>query len=474
MGAAGLAVVTLVLGVAAGLYLLFKYMSIDRVGNVEVDAVEAGEARNYLVVGSDVRTDGSVGGRRSDTVMVVRIDPQSNRAAVLSIPRDLIVPIAGTGETGRINSAYSRSRATLMDTIREGFGIELHHYVEIDFESFEGLVDSAGGVPLWFSSPVKDEQSGLFVPETGCVVLDGKQALAFVRSRELQYLTPSGGWSKPDPTADLGRMERQQVFMRRVLVEAKEQVTSNPARIPQLVDRAVNAVSIDEAMSIGNLIDLANRLKDFDPNNLGTYSLPVVETGDGATVTIDEEKAQPVLDYFRGQDLEEVTPEMVTVQVLNGSNVPSQAAEASKALQRLGFTVSQPDTSPEQHESTVVYHRPGDERFARRVLRHVGVEAGQEAGGVADTMPRDDLGLGPGEVVVVTGRDFTTVYIEPTPLDVMRLNPDPAQSTSLPDADSTPSDAETAPLPPPSSSNVDSSEFVIGDPPPDLPKGQKC
>lgn len=475
VGAAGLVALTLVLGVAAGLYLLFKFMSVDRIGGVEVDAAKSGEARNYLVVGSDVRTDGSVGGRRSDTVMVVRVDPRSNHAAVLSIPRDLVVPIAGTGEKDRINSAYSHSRATLMDTIRDSLGIELQHYVEIDFESFEGLVDSAGGVPLWFGSPVKDERSGLFVPESGCVVLDGEQALAFVRSRELQYLTSSGRWSVPDPTADLGRIERQQVFIRRVLMEAKQQIASNPARIPQLVNRAVDAVAVDEEMSIGDLVDLANRLKDFDPDNLRTYSLPVVETGDGATVALEEAEAAPVLAYFRGRDLEEVAPEMVTVQVLNGSHVPGQAGEASKAFEKLGFMVTEPDTSPEPQESTVVYHRPGDERFARRLLRHIGVEGGSGAGSLAGTKPRDDLGLEPGEVVVVTGHDFTTVYTSPTALDVKRFNPDSSQDLSAsPGAASTSGDAEsaqtaepdeTAPLPPPSSSNVDSTEFIVGDPP---------
>lgn len=475
LGAAGLTVLTLILGVGTGLYMLFKFMSIDRIGNVGVDAVQADEPRNYLLVGSDVRSDGSVGGRRSDTVMVVRVDPRSDRAAVLSIPRDLVVPIAGTGERARINSAYSRSRATLMDTIRDSFGIELHHYVEIDFESFEGLVDSAGGVPLWFSSPVKDEQSGLFVPEPGCVVLDGQQALAFVRSRELQYLTSSGRWSGPDPTADLGRIERQQVFIRRVLAEAKQRVTSNPARVPQLVNRTVDAVAVDEAMSVRDLLDLANRLKDFDPDNLRTYALPVVETGDGATVAMDEAQAEPVLDYFRGQDLEEVTPEMVSVRVVNGSHVPGQAGEASEAFEKLRFTVAHPDTSSQQQESTVVYHRPGEARFARRLLRHVGVEGGSEEGSVADTQPRDDLGLESGEVMLLTGRDFTTVYTSPTALDVMRLNPDSEQEDSTsPGAASASGDAddrqpsqpdETGPLPPPSASNVDSSEFVVGDPP---------
>lgn len=449
----------LVLGVAGALYLFFKYMSIDRIGDVEIDAAEKGEPRNYLVVGSDVRAEGDVSGRRSDTVMVVRIDPDSKQAAVLSIPRDLVVPIAGTDETARINSAYPRGRATLMATIRENFGIELHHYVEVDFESFEGLVDSAGGVPLWIDRAIKDEASGLFVPDLGCTVLDGQQALAFVRSRELQYMTPDGRWSVPDPTADLGRIDRQQVFIRRALAKALGQVTSNPARIPGLIDLGIDAVAVDDKMSIRDLIDLAKQFRDFDPNSLRSYPLPTVEQGDGATLAVDPEAAEPVLDYFRGADLEEVTPGLVNVRVLNGTQVQGQAADVSGAFRMLGFQVDEPATSVEPYESTVLYHRPGDEAFARRALRHIP--------GGAQLVPREDLHLVPGHVMVVTGDDFTTVHAGPTPLDVM-----PVSRSSMGAGTSTTEPPEGHPVPPElqSSSDTGSSQFVLGDPPP----GETC
>lgn len=285
------------------LYALVQYLSIERIDNLGVDGAAEGEPRNYLVVGSDERESGdgaAIEGRRSDALMVVRVDPSGGEAATLSIPRDLVVPIAGTGETDRINSAYGIDRATLLDTVRDVLEIEVHHYVEVDFTSFEELVDALGGVDIWVGQALKDERSGLFLDDLGCVTLDGDQALAFVRSRELQYMTDSGGWSGPDPSADLGRVERQQIFVTQAISEALSQVRANPARLPDLVEVGVGAVAIDDEMSVRQIVALAEALGDLDPGDLRTFPLPVVERGDGATLAIHEGEAAPVLDEFRG------------------------------------------------------------------------------------------------------------------------------------------------------------------------------
>lgn len=308
----------LVLLVVCGtaVYALVKYLSIERIGDLGVDSAAPNEPRNYLIVGSDKRDpDGPMGpedaediqGQRSDSLMVVRVDPAESEAATLSIPRDLVVPISGTGDEDRINSAYSIDRATLLDTIRDSLGIDVHHFVEVDFSAFETLVDALGGVDIWLDQAIKDERSGLYVDELGCVTVDGEQALAFVRARQLQYVTSSGGWSKPDPTADLGRIERQQVFVSQAISDALSQVKSNPARIPDLVDVGVGAVAVDDQMSVRDLIAMAEAMGDLDPDALESHELPVVERGDGATLAIDEEEAESVLKHFRADTEDERT-----------------------------------------------------------------------------------------------------------------------------------------------------------------------
>ena len=272
------------LGLGAVAYVLKSLGDIDRYEDLGVDAVAAGEPRNYLVVGSDSRANvtdyGEVSGQRSDTIMVVRLDPKTKHADVLSIPRDLLVTIAGTGETARINSAYSTSRQTLIDTLRDNFNIEINHYIEVDFAGFQQLVDAVGGVPLFLDRAIKDDHSGLFQQQHGCVTLNGEQALAFARSRHLQVMTEDG-WSGEDPFADLGRIQRQQVFMRRAVVKAIGAAKSNPLKLRELVDIGVSNVGIDAET---DPLSLANEFKDFDPNDLTTYSIPVLDSGDGATV----------------------------------------------------------------------------------------------------------------------------------------------------------------------------------------------
>lgn len=421
LGALALLFVLLVGAVTLAGYALIEWGRVDRYTDLDVDAAPAGEPENYLVVGSDTREGASadeaaeVTGRRSDTIMIVRIDPQEEAATVLSLPRDLVVPIAGTGEEARINSAYStgtpeQGRQTLIDTIRDNFAIEINHYVEIDFQGFARMVDAVGGVPLYFEAAVRDKESGLYQPNLGCVTLMGDQALPFVRSRHLQYMTPEGEWES-DPTADLGRITRQQIFVREALAQVVDDA-SNPLRLRELVDIGVDTVGIDGEMGIRDILDLADRFRDFDPDELKTYPLPIVENGDGGTVSIDDAAAEPILELFRspgdsggaggsGTSLPDVSPDAVHVQVLNGSGVSGQASEVAEALGGAGFDVIGTGNAPDPipwPETTVLY-RPGDEQYAQRLARQV-------TGGVAY---QESTELDTGSVALVTGSDFTAI-----------------------------------------------------------------
>jgi anionic cell wall polymer biosynthesis LytR-Cps2A-Psr (LCP) family protein len=158
---------------AAGLtYIFRKYERLPRVelSGVLDESVESGEPENYLIVGIDsaagLPEDDTVRiGRdptlRSDTIMILRTDPASRRAALLSMPRDLWLRLAD-GTNARINLAIQRGGAPLLiRTIAENFAIPIHHYVQVDFASFRGLVDAIDGVPVPIPYPARDRETGL-------------------------------------------------------------------------------------------------------------------------------------------------------------------------------------------------------------------------------------------------------------------------------------------------------------------------
>ena len=162
---------------------------------------------------------------------------------MLSFPRDLWVPMADTGQNDRINSAYGRGRQVLVDTIRKDFGVEVNNYIEVDFRGFKGLVDAFGGVPMYFDTAMRDSNTGLDITQPGCVTLNGDQALAFARSRHLQFQDGRGRW-EDDPTGDLGRITRQQIFVRTALHKALSLgLLTNPKTFFDLLNVATTEAS---------------------------------------------------------------------------------------------------------------------------------------------------------------------------------------------------------------------------------------
>jgi LCP family protein required for cell wall assembly len=142
------------------------------------------DASTTLVLGSDVRPGGSDG--RSDSIMLVRVDPGRNRIAQLSIPRDLRVTIPGHGDD-RINAAYTLGGSALaIKTVQDLTGIPINHVVQVDFAGFRELVDALGGVTI--DNPTKiisnsfDGHPWRF--GRGRLHLDGRHALAYARVRE--------------------------------------------------------------------------------------------------------------------------------------------------------------------------------------------------------------------------------------------------------------------------------------------------
>ena len=144
---------------------------LDLSNDLRADELEPGDPQNYLVVGIDdasglpegdpVRNREVVAGQLSDTIMVVRVEPDTGAARVLSIPRDLWVPIADTDYEQKINSAMATGGAArLVRTIEQNFGIPIHHFVQVDLAGFRELVDVVGGVPVYFPRPARAASTG--------------------------------------------------------------------------------------------------------------------------------------------------------------------------------------------------------------------------------------------------------------------------------------------------------------------------
>ena len=206
-------------------------------------------------------------------MMVLRVDPASERASLLSLPRDLWVPLASGGNQ-RINSAIQNGGPSeLIDTIEQYLGIPIHHYVQVDFAGFQELVDVIDGVRRVLPGPGPRHPTPASTSTTpGCVTLDGQQALAYVRSRHFQYYE-DGRW-RSDPSGDLGRISRQQDFIVRALHRAVDQGVRNPLTLDRLVDAGLATVTVDDLLTADDIIDLGARLPELRPGSLDTYALP--------------------------------------------------------------------------------------------------------------------------------------------------------------------------------------------------------
>jgi LCP family protein required for cell wall assembly len=298
--------VLLVLALLGG--YLWANSVFNRIERVETDGTLAGgglgSGTNYLLVGSDSRediegnqpgiTDGEFpGGQRSDTMLVLHTGGDGTK--LLSIPRDLYVEIADTGESGKINGAFNGGPPRLIRTISENLQIPIHRYVEVDFVSFGGLVDALGGITINFEHPAYDQSTGLFVPQAGPVELNGEQALQYVRSRH--YVEVINGEDVPDPTGDLGRIERQQAFLQAVFGKLGD--TKNPITLARTMSKTADGLRIDDEMGLLDAVRLAWTLRGgLNPEPL---QLPVTNDSNesGSVLILNEAEAEPVLDQIR-------------------------------------------------------------------------------------------------------------------------------------------------------------------------------
>ncbi|MEZ5378144.1 MAG: LCP family protein [Acidimicrobiales bacterium] len=327
----------------------------------EVERDESGDrVLNILLVGSDSSAGldpddpvavGRVGEQNSDVMIIAHLDERDGTVALLSLPRDLWVEISATGRNAKLNSAFAiGGPAELIDTIELNFGIPINFYVDVDFAGFRGLVEAVGSVDVAFPQPARDwnaqhnrTQTGFQQLEAGCIALGPEEALAYVRSRHYQTMDADGVWHT-DPGGDLGRIRRQQDFLKRLIRKAIDRGARNPFVLNDLIDSTLESVTVDQDLTPQLLVDLGRRYSTFEPEELQTYSYPGFISTEGALSIVRgmDTEAAPLLALFSGAPVDD--PSTVLVRVKTDAATRDLALEATDGLIELGFDPSQPQT----------------------------------------------------------------------------------------------------------------------------------
>ncbi|MFC5137217.1 LCP family protein [Actinomycetospora rhizophila] len=254
-------------------------------------AAQAGD-QNFLVVGSDSRAGAppsedagdtaDVPGARTDTIMIVHVPEDRSGVTVVSFPRDLEItrpacerwdPVTGAyapqmlppAPRVKLNSAYAAGGPRCVTrAVQELSGLAINRFLGVDFQGFQGMVDSVRGVPICVERPVKDSVLGPIIDRPGPTVLTGQQALDYVRARHVEG----------DPSSDYGRIQRQQRFLGALLRSVLSAGTLlDPGRLNGLVE-AVSRSTFGENIGSDQLLTLTQSLGSLDPRSVAFVTVP--------------------------------------------------------------------------------------------------------------------------------------------------------------------------------------------------------
>ncbi|MFD5631765.1 MULTISPECIES: LCP family protein [unclassified Streptomyces] len=356
---------------------------------------EAGHGMNVLLVGTDGRDRISQAERReyrlggepchcTDTIMIVHISEDRERASVVSLPRDSYAETPAhtdriTGEKHgshpiKINAAYAEGGPQLtVRTVESMTRVKIDHYLEVDFISFMKTVDELGGVEICSVKPLKDSYTGLDLA-AGSHRLTGGQALQYVRSRHA------------DGSSDLGRMQRQQRFLAALIARATSSgVLLNPMKFRDVTRAVLGSVRADKGFGTDELLDLGRAMRDFSPSSSEFTTVPIgvmgyAVKGVGSTLKWDPAKSAKLFKALReDRPLSvrkprvdkalrvDVAPQQIRVQVENGTATEGLGKRLDSALAATGFrTTRQPvGAAVRTVKRTVVSYDPRWDRSAK-------------------------------------------------------------------------------------------------------------
>ena len=340
---------------------------------------------NIMILGVDRRADDT---GRSDTMMIVSYDEDKDVATLFSVPRDTRVKYKN-GKYDKINHAYAyggykESQAQ----VEELLDIKINHYVLVDQKAFPEIIDAMGGLLLdvdkrmYYEDPWDD--NGLVIDlYPGEQFLDGNRAIQYVRYR--------------DDEGDIGRVKRQQKFVKAVLEELTSPETF--PKLPEILRIASNAVETD--LSVTEILGFADDVKNVYTNGLKvktltgrpayyegiSYYIPDISTirkefFDSLSIPMTDEfltKAKKDEETYKSEipsgmkfdtvpaaiDLIEdedrkLTPEEIKVSVINDSGINGAGARAAEILQSKGFIIVKIETGEKSDRAETMFTIPKD------------------------------------------------------------------------------------------------------------------
>lgn len=305
---------------------------------------------NILLLGTDDRVD-ETGPARTDTMILLTLDPQASTVGMLSLTRDTWVTIPGQNMAAKINMAYSigeqNKKGTgtqlVIDTVSNFIGHPVDYYVKINFQGFVELVDLIGGIDIIVPKTIHDEEYPTanygvetFHLEQGLQQLDGETALKYARTRHVDD--------------DYGRARRQQDVIRAVLdkVTRADMIASLLPQAWKLVSTMRS--SIETNMPIALQLELAGYMRDASLREIRQEVIDdrfgtINDSSDAGWILIpDRDKVRAAVDRFFSPSLAadptaSVDPHWVRIEILNGTGEWGIAARTRDLLQKQGWQV---------------------------------------------------------------------------------------------------------------------------------------
>lgn len=287
--------------------------------------------QNILLLGVDSNGQGTDlwKGTRSDTIMVVNVDPKTHTIKAISIPRDSKVYLPDNKGVQKINSAHALGGVNLVKkTLKESFGIKIDKYIIVHDEAVEHVVDALGGIPIYVEKPMKyhDWAGHLHIDlNKGENILNGKQAVGYLRFRK-------------DGLGDIGRTQRQQWFLRSLFekLHSPQVIT----KIPEVLNICNTYVKTD--MSFYELSQYAAFARGVDENKIEIATLPGAPNQKGyiSYWILDPVKTQEVIDRMIYRDKISADVTKFKAGIMYSPLKEAEALAIKEHLKELGFEVN--------------------------------------------------------------------------------------------------------------------------------------
>jgi polyisoprenyl-teichoic acid--peptidoglycan teichoic acid transferase len=372
------------------------------------------EPFSVLLIGVDKRAESEAEGVRSDTIILVRVDPLAGWATMLSIPRDSVVQLPN-GNYGKVNSAYAYGfynaeklygsgtskdaggGAAAAQTIERFLNVKVDYTAQVDFQGFERLVDSVNGIVIDVKATLVDpeyptENHGVerIYIAPGIQQMNGRTALVYARSRH--------------SSNDFDRSKRQQQVLKAVLSAVRNRgIMDNVSLLPQWVGVLEQNVRTTLPISnISTMSDLAGIASRLDSNRISQLAINPLE------VRVDNVIGSDI--YWNPSDIASLVKRwqtgagvagIVNLQVLNGTTVSGLGGKVTTDLSKQGFaTIDAGDGS--KTATTMLYDIGDHSRERQRIIDSLGLSSAQ----ISVNATRPSGASKEANLILVVGTDY--------------------------------------------------------------------